>query len=158
MCQLNQQMQNGYNVLVMFSWRKDPITMYSQTEFYRLPLRKADTSSLHQFSLSLRKALPWILCKVNLLNKETFYGPLSVQCFVLLTIIRFKFLFNLYKSSFRQMNAKFLSVCQYRQIHWQLLTWLSYGSTDMNWQTDNWQILLVCQYRQIHWQLLTWLS
>ena len=117
MCQLNQQIQNGYNVLVMFSWRKGPITMYSQTEFYRLPLRKADTSSLHQFSLSLRKALPWILCKVNPLNKETFYGPLSVQCFVLLTIIRFKFLFNLYKSSFQQMNAKFLSVCQYRQIH-----------------------------------------
>ena len=42
--------------------------------------------------------------------------------FVFLTIIRFKFLFNLYKSSFRQTNAKFLSVCQYRQIHWQLLT------------------------------------
>ena len=38
--------------------------------------------------------------------------------FVFLTIIRFKFLFNLYmKSSFRQTNAKFLSVCQYRQIH-----------------------------------------
>ena len=42
--------------------------------------------------------------------------------FVFLTIIRFKFLFNLYKSSFRQTNAKCLSVCQYRQIHWQILT------------------------------------
>ena len=80
-------------------------------------------------------------------------SPLA--CFVFLTIIRFKYLFNLYKYSFRQTNAKCLSVCQYRQIHWQILTWLSKSSTDMNRQTDNWQILSVCQYRQIHWQILT---
>ena len=79
-------------------------------------------------------------------------SPLA--CFVFLTIIRFKFLFNLYKSSFRQTNAKFLSVSQYRQIHWQLLNQLSDSSTDMNRQTDNWQILSVCQYRQIHSQIL----
>ena len=42
-------------------------------------------------------------------------SPLA--CFVFLTIIRFKYLFNLYKYSFRQTNAKCLSVCQYRQIH-----------------------------------------
>ena len=47
-------------------------------------------------------------------------SPLA--CFVLFTILRFKFLFRLYKYSFLQTNAKFLSVCQYRQIHWQILT------------------------------------
>ena len=60
---------------------------------------------------------------IGILRRRWFLGvgdhqmtsPLA--CFVFLTIIRFKFLFNLYKSSFRQTNAKFLSVCQYRQIH-----------------------------------------
>ena len=60
---------------------------------------------------------------IEILRRRWFLGvgdhqmtsPLA--CFVFLTIIRFKFLFNLYKSSFRQTNAKFLSVCQYRQIH-----------------------------------------
>ena len=59
----------------------------------------------------------------NVGGRQWFLGVADHQmtsplaCFVFLTIIRFKFLFNLYKSSFRQTNAKFLSVCQYRQIH-----------------------------------------
>ena len=62
------------------------------------------------------------VCK-NVGGRRWFLGVADHQmtsplaCFVFLTIIRFKFLFNLYKSSFRQTNAKFLSVCQYRQIH-----------------------------------------
>ena len=79
-------------------------------------LKKIDISSLHQFSLSLRKALAFYVKSICLTGKLSM-APFSVQFFVLLTIIRFKFLFNLYKSSFRQTNAKFLSVCQYRQIH-----------------------------------------
>ena len=101
---------------------KRSTTIYSQTEFYRHPLRKTDTSSLRQFSLSLRKALAFYVKSIRLTGKLSM-APLSVQCFVLLTNIRFKFLFNLYKSSFQKTNAKFLSVCQYRQIHWQLF-WL----------------------------------
>ena len=108
-CQGNQQMQNGYNVLVMYSQRKDP----SQ---YKVNRSFTDTSSLHQFSLSLRKALAFYVKSICLTGKLSM-APFSVQFFVLLTIIRFKFLFNLYKSSFWQTNAKFLSVCQYRQIH-----------------------------------------
>ena len=50
---------------------------------------------------------------IEILRRRWFLGvgdhqmtsPLA--CFVFLTIIRFKFLFNLYKSSFRQTNAKF---------------------------------------------------
>ena len=50
---------------------------------------------------------------IGILRRRWFLGvgdhqmtsPLA--CFVFLTIIRFKFLFNLYKSSFRQTNAKF---------------------------------------------------
>ena len=62
------------------------------------------------------------VCK-NVGGRRWFLGVADHQmtsplaCFVFLTIIRFKFLFNLYKYSFRQTNAKFLSVCQYRQIH-----------------------------------------
>ena len=62
------------------------------------------------------------VCK-NVGGRRWFLGVADHQMtsplasFVFLTIIRFKFLFNLYKSSFRQTNAKFLSVCQYRQIH-----------------------------------------
>ena len=70
----NQQMQNGYNVLVMYFWRKDPITIYSQTEFYRHPLKK----NRHLIITSVffvPEESPCILCKVNLLNRETFYGP-----------------------------------------------------------------------------------
>ena len=50
---------------------------------------------------------------IGILRRRWFLGvgdhqmtsPLA--CFVFLTIIRFKFLFSLYKSSFRQTNAKF---------------------------------------------------
>ena len=52
------------------------------------------------------------VCK-NVGGRRWFLGVADHQmtsplaCFVFLTIIRFKFLFNLYKSSFRQTNAKF---------------------------------------------------
>ena len=58
------------------------------------------------------------VCK-NVGGRRWFLGVADHQmtsplaCFVFLTIIRFKFLFNVYKSSFRQTNAKFLSVSQY---------------------------------------------
>ena len=50
---------------------------------------------------------------IGILRRRWFLGVVDHQmtsplaCFVFLTIIRFKFLFNLYKSSFRQTNAKF---------------------------------------------------
>ena len=50
---------------------------------------------------------------IGILRRRWFLGVADHQmtsplgCFVFLTIIRFKFLFNLYKSSFRQTNAKF---------------------------------------------------